>query len=104
MTPPNWLSALRLYLAFVVTANLIWEVLHLPLYTIWNEADRSAKLFAVLHCTGGDLLIAFSTLGFALLCFGCNAWPAKRFGAVAAVTVIGLLSSLLEPTAGLPVS
>lgn len=32
-----WLPTLRRFLLFVAGANLVWETLHLPLYTIWQQ-------------------------------------------------------------------
>src|SRR3546814_16537515 len=54
----DWLTALRRYLVAITVGNLVWEFAHLPLYTIWYEGTPGEILFAVLHCTGGDLLIA----------------------------------------------
>jgi hypothetical protein len=68
--------------------NLIWEFLHLPLYTIWTTQPVSFQAFAAVHCTFGDLLIAASTLLGALLVVGDGAWPARRFWPVLAVTII----------------
>ena len=53
----RWLPALRRYLAVMVLGNLAWEIAQLPLYTIWRTGTFGEKAFAVLHCTGGDLLI-----------------------------------------------
>jgi hypothetical protein len=33
----------------------VWE---LPLFTIWTTVTWVERAFAVVHCTGGDLLIA----------------------------------------------
>lgn len=88
MTPPNWLSVLRRYIAVVAVANLFWEIAQLPLYTIWTEGSSRELAFAVVHCTAGDVLIAFSSLGLGLLLFGSNSWPAQGYRAVAAVTVV----------------
>lgn len=84
-----WLAALRLYLPFVIGANLLWEFAQLPLYTIWREAPAGEIVFAALHCTGGDALIATATLVLALLVAG-GGWPAepRAFRRVAALTVI----------------
>jgi hypothetical protein len=51
-----------------------WETLQLPLYTIWSDGTPAEIAFAVVHCTGGDLLIAGTTLLTALLAFG-RGWP-----------------------------
>ncbi|NIR32809.1 MAG: hypothetical protein GWN84_26630, partial [Gammaproteobacteria bacterium] len=39
------------YLLFVAPASLLWETLHLPLYTLWTEGSIGEKAFAVVHCT-----------------------------------------------------
>jgi hypothetical protein len=39
----------------------------LPLYTIWWTGTRLEILFAVIHCTPGDLLITASALVLAAL-------------------------------------
>ena len=84
----DWLSVLRRYLVIVVVANLLWEIAQLPLYTIWLEGSSQELAFAVAHCTAGDLLIAFSALGLALLLFGSSAWPEQGYRRVAAVTMV----------------
>lgn len=84
----QWHGALRRYFAVIATGNLVWEFLHMPLYTIWREATPGKIVFAGLHCTGGDILIALSSLTVALLLVGNGTWPAARFRAVAALTVV----------------
>lgn len=44
--------------------------------------------FAILHCTGGDLLIAVATLMLALLFIGADSWPKEGFYPVLTLTVI----------------
>ena len=82
-----WLRVLRRYFLFVALANLAWEVAHLPLYTIWWESGFRANTFAVVHCTGGDLLIATASLVLALLCFAKASWPDESYIQVAAAAV-----------------
>ncbi len=84
----DWLRTLRRYIAFVAAANLLWEIAHLPLYTIWQTGTVREILFAVVHCTGGDVLIAISALLGSLLVLGRKRWPGERFGAVMALTVV----------------
>lgn len=88
MKSPNWLSILRRYVIIVVVANLLWEIAQLPLYTLWTEGSSKALAFAVAHCTAGDVLIAFSSLGLALLLFGSSTWPDQGYGRVAAVSIV----------------
>src|SRR3546814_14495134 len=60
---------------------------HMPLYTIWREGTWNEIAFAALHCTGGDILIALSSLILALLLAGNCAWPRERFRPVAALAL-----------------
>jgi hypothetical protein len=83
-----WLATLRRYALFIAPANLLWEALHVPLYSIWNEGTLGEIAFAVVHCTGGDLVIALGCLVTALIVCGGSRWPAERFGAVTASAVI----------------
>jgi len=85
--PSAWLLGLRVYLGFALAGNLIWEVLHLPLYTIWTKGSVREQAFAVVHCTVGDLLIVVSTLTLALVLTGEHAWPRGRFWPVAILTI-----------------
>ncbi len=88
---PHWLGALRVYLGTTAAAHLIWEVVQLPLYTIWRTGTPRGIAFAVFHCTAGDLIIATLSLIAALVCFGGSAWPRGRFiPVVAATLVIGI--------------
>tara|TARA_R110002110_G_scaffold177604_1_gene382108 strand:- start:174 stop:737 length:564 start_codon:yes stop_codon:yes gene_type:complete len=83
-----WLSTLRRYLLFVAAGNLVWESAHIPLYTIWETGDWGEIIFAVVHCTGGDILIALSAIVLSLLLAGRADWPASRFGLVLVLTVL----------------
>lgn len=85
---PGWLAALRAWLLVVAGGNFLWEAAHLPLYTIWRTGTWRENAFAVVHCTGGDLLIATASLTLALVLAGHRDWPARRFGAVAALTIV----------------
>lgn len=83
----NWLQALRAYLLFVFLANLAWEILQLPLYTIFWEKSAAEIAFAIAHCTAGDILIATVCLVAALITLGKRSWPIKGFWRVAVLTV-----------------
>lgn len=83
----GWLAALRRYLAIVAIGNLAWELLHMPLYTLWETGTAGEIVFAAVHCTGGDVLIALASLVAALLLAGSRRWPRRRFSVVAALTV-----------------
>jgi hypothetical protein len=68
------LTALRRYFSVIIPANLVWEFAHMPLYTIWREGTWGEIVFAAVHCTGGDILIAMSALMLALMPAG-RGWP-----------------------------
>ena len=73
--PADWLQSLRRYLGVSIVANLVWEILQLPLYTLWAIGTRREQAFAVLHCTIGDAMIAGLSLLAALALFARAAWP-----------------------------
>ena len=85
---PDWLAALRIYFSVIAIGNLVWETAHLPLYTLWNTGSTGEKIFAVVHCTAGDLLIALCSLMLALMMGGDRDWPARHFKTVAAITLL----------------
>ena len=76
------------YLAVSAVLNLLWEVVQLPLYTIWRTGTAGEIIFAVVHCTGGDMIIAATSLAVALLLVGNRNWPGEQRRPVFAVTLI----------------
>lgn len=84
----HWLSVLRRYLVFAALGHFAWEAAQLPLYTIWLTGTAGELAFAVLHCTGGDLLIALSTMTLALLLFASPDWPHAGTGRVIAAAIL----------------
>jgi hypothetical protein len=83
----DWLPALRRYLIVSALGNALWELAHLPLYTIWSQGTPRDRLVAVLHCTAGDVLIALSAWTFAVIVGGRSQWPAEGFWRVALLTI-----------------
>ena len=88
----DWLRALRRFVLASALANLVWEFAQLPLYTIWYEESVPEIIFAVVHCTGGDILISSASLLAALVIFGGARWPNGNFHGVAAAAIIGGLA------------
>jgi hypothetical protein len=84
---PRWLQAVRIYLGGIAVGNLIWESVQLPLYTLWITATPREQVFAVVHCTIGDGLIALSALTLALVIVANDWWPAERFWPVAGLAL-----------------
>jgi hypothetical protein len=85
VSTPN--IVLRRYLIVSAAANLIWEFAQLPLYTIWRNGTPAETVFAAVHCTGGDILIAICSLIAALILTSNRDWPARGYIIVAALAV-----------------
>ena len=81
---PDWPRALRVYPGTIALGDLAWEAAHLPLYTVRRTGTPGERAFAVVHCTGGDLLIVLACLALALVLAGEPAWPDRAHRRVAA--------------------
>lgn len=84
----GWLNVLRRYFIVMALGNLVWEFAHMPLYTLWETGRPSEIVFAAVHCTGGDILIAMSALLSALFLFGSSKWPEADYRRVALATTL----------------
>lgn len=86
-----WRRVLIRYLALIVAANLAWELALMPLYTVWQTGPPGEIAFAIVHCTGGDALIALAMLTLAIIVAGRGDWPSRGYWQVAALaTALGL--------------
>jgi len=85
------------YTGLMLALNLVWEIAHLPLYTLWENPDLSGKAFAVIHCTIGDGMIAAATLVLARAVFGNANWPLKRYWHIAfAALLLGVVYTVFS--------
>ena len=71
----DWTQALRRYLAVSIAANLVWEILQLPLFTLWTNGSLREQAFAIVHCTIGDAMIAGLSLLGAISLSAKPTWP-----------------------------
>ena len=78
----NWLQTVRCYLAASLAANFVWEVLQLPLFTLWTTGTVRQQGFAVFHCTIGDVMIAALSLLAALSLVAQPTWPSSSVARV----------------------
>jgi hypothetical protein len=78
----------RRYLPWLAMLNLGWEIIQLPLYTIWREASPGYIAFAVAHCTAGDLLIGSAALVLALIATHAGPPAQWQWTKVAVVTAL----------------
>ena len=83
----EWPQSLRRYLGVSIVANLVWEMLQLPLYTVWATGTRKQQAFAVVHCTVGDAMIAGLSLLVALALFARTTWPSAGVARVYAASL-----------------
>ncbi len=84
-------------MGFVAAANLIWEFAHMPLYSLWETGSAGEIIFAAVHCTGGDILIALSAIMLSLFLFGNGTWPAeRRVPVVAGAVACGLAYTIFS--------
>lgn len=76
------------YLPLLAALNLIWEIVQLPLYTIWSGGSASEIAYAVVHCTLGDAGIGFFALAIALTLTRSGHPATWSFLKVTAITVV----------------
>lgn len=87
----QWQHVLSRYIGVSIIGHLTWETVQLPLYTLWTAGTRQQQVFAVLHCTAGDIVIAAGSLLVALVLFGRSQWPKRNATRVfAASLALGL--------------
>jgi hypothetical protein len=93
----TWLVILRRYLIWIVGTNLLWEVLHLPLYTVSETGTMSSIAWLLVRCTVGDVLIALSSLVLSLVLLDRRDWPARAYWRVAGLALaFGLAYTLFS--------
>lgn len=88
----TWLQAGGTYLGLAAIGHTAWEIVQLPLYTIWANGTLQELAFAIVHCTIGDILIALGALLIALMIAGRRNWPRKHFWQVAIIAIsVGII-------------
>ena len=87
-TSSAWLRSLRSYVCSLILFNILWEILQLPLYTIWAHENYQKIVYVVLHCTAGDAMIGALSLVLSLLFVGTETWPYGRFREVVISTIL----------------
>ena len=83
---------LALWTALAGGLNLVWEIIQLPLYTIYYETDLQTIAYAVAHCTLGDALIALSSFLLAAAATRSWNWPVDRAVPGAGIAVMAGLT------------
>ena len=83
-----WRAIALRYLPCLALLNLAWEVAHVRLYTLWDEAQGGYIAFSVVHCTLGDVLIGGLALLLSLILLREGGVAHWRWGRVTALTVL----------------
>ena len=82
-----WRTILR-WLVLAAALNLAWEIAQLPLYTIFHDGQWGQIVFAVAHCSAGDVLIALVCYLVASAVTLDLTWPWHRPGRGVLVAIV----------------
>ena len=74
----SFIARVTLWSALSFSLNLVWEISHVGLYTIWQEADGLRIAWSIFHCTVGDVLIALAIYALAAIALWRADWPVSR--------------------------
>jgi hypothetical protein len=64
-----------LTIGLAAIGHFFWEAAQLPFYTLWRTGTPGEIAFALIHCTGGDVLITTVTLAAAVALARRFRWP-----------------------------
>ena len=88
----RFIASIALWSALAFVLNMVWEISHVGLYTLWKEADGLRIAWSVFHCTLGDVVIAVAGFGLAAIVLWRANWPVSRPWAGGAIVVIGAVA------------
>lgn len=88
---PGILARIGVWSALAFALNLAWEIAHVPLYTLWAQADGPQIAWSVFHCSLGDVLIALAVFALAGIALRRADWPVSRPWAGGAIATIGAM-------------
>lgn len=71
-------SLLVQWTGLAVLLHGVWEIAHLPLYTLWDDPDTVRIVRYVLHCLAGDVLIAVGVYLLVAIVFRELDWLRRR--------------------------
>ncbi|SMF23269.1 hypothetical protein [Pseudogulbenkiania subflava] len=103
--PESWSFILRRYLPRLALCSLVWEIVQLPLYTLWAAPRVGWIAFAVAHCTVGDVMIGATVLILAMILSGAGEpvnWPRTKLNVITVVLAVtySLLSERVNLASG----
>ncbi len=81
-----------LWSVLAIALNLVWEIAHVRLYTIWVEADRLTVAWSLVHCTLGDAAIALTMFALAGIVLRQTDWPVSSPWSGSAIVTVGAMA------------
>lgn len=97
VSPYGWRFILARYVPLFGVTSLVWEIGQFPLYTIGQQKERAAQIFAILHCTAGDLVVGVLSLALATTLFARRGRPsAAHLRVLSAATLLGIIYTILS--------
>ena len=88
----SFIARVILWSALAFSLNLVWEISHVGLYTIWREADGLRIAWSVFHCTLGDVVIALAGFALAAIVLWRTNWPTSRPWTGGVIVVISAIT------------
>lgn len=70
-------------------SNLVWEIAQVRLYTLWADEEGLTIIWALFHCSVGDVVIAGAMYAVAGIALQSADWPTSRPWTGGAIVVIG---------------
>jgi hypothetical protein len=83
------LIRVALYIGLAAIGHFFWEAGQLPLYTLSQTARPREIVIALIHCTGGDILITAITLTVAAALARLFRWRAFGWRMVSTAIMLG---------------
>ena len=83
------LVRVALYIGLAAIGHFFWEAAQLPLYTLWQTGTPREIATALIHCTGGDILITAITLAVAAALARLFRWRAFGWRMVSTAIMLG---------------
>jgi hypothetical protein len=80
---------IALSIGLAAIGHFFWEAAQLPLYTLWRTGTPGKIAFALIHCTGGDILITTVTLAAAAALARAFGWPPFAWRMLLTAIVLG---------------
>jgi hypothetical protein len=77
------------YIGLAAIGHLFWEAGQLPLYTLWQTGTPREIITALIHCTGGDILITAITRAVAAALARLFRWRAFGWRMVSTAIMLG---------------